>query len=217
MATEGKGRHFVLVHGACHGAWCWYKLADLLHIFGHRVTAVDLAGAGINPKQPDDLQNFSEYNQPLMDIFSALSPSEKVILVGHSMGGLSITCAMEEYPHKIAAAVFVAAFMPVSGLSVHPLLKEDIVLAGLLRREFPLWAEESASRVDYTSNNYGRLGRVYIVANEDKIVCEELQRQIIAMNPPDRVYEIREADHSVFFSKPAALAGILMEIANLYS
>jgi hypothetical protein len=21
--------HFVLVHGLCHGAWCWYKVATL--------------------------------------------------------------------------------------------------------------------------------------------------------------------------------------------
>ncbi|KAL7240066.1 hypothetical protein ACSBR2_005848 [Camellia fascicularis] len=31
--------HFVLVHGACHGAWCWYKLKPLLESHGHKVTA----------------------------------------------------------------------------------------------------------------------------------------------------------------------------------
>ncbi|RVW57637.1 Salicylic acid-binding protein 2 [Vitis vinifera] len=43
---EKRERHFVLVHGACHGAWCWYKVATLLRSAGHRVTALDLAAAG---------------------------------------------------------------------------------------------------------------------------------------------------------------------------
>ncbi|OVA10518.1 hypothetical protein BVC80_8985g55 [Macleaya cordata] len=43
-------KHLVLVHGACHGAWCWYKLATLLRTAGHRVTALDLGASGDRPK-----------------------------------------------------------------------------------------------------------------------------------------------------------------------
>jgi hypothetical protein len=31
----------VLVHGLCHGAWCWYKAATALESAGHRVTALE--------------------------------------------------------------------------------------------------------------------------------------------------------------------------------
>ncbi len=33
---------FVLIHGACHGAWCWHKMIPLLVSRGHRVMAPDL-------------------------------------------------------------------------------------------------------------------------------------------------------------------------------
>ncbi|KAJ8533657.1 hypothetical protein K7X08_006981 [Anisodus acutangulus] len=44
-------KHFVLVHGSCHGAQSWYKLMALIRSSGHNVTAIDLAASGINPQQ----------------------------------------------------------------------------------------------------------------------------------------------------------------------
>ncbi|KAM1261977.1 hypothetical protein ACFX13_027863 [Malus domestica] len=41
----------------------------------------------------------------------SLPPNEKVILVGHSLGGAVISIFMEWFPHKIVAAVYVTAFM----------------------------------------------------------------------------------------------------------
>ncbi|KAI3844315.1 hypothetical protein MKW92_021070 [Papaver armeniacum] len=121
MATNGGStkKHFVLVHGACQGAWCWYKLTPLLKSAGHRVTVLDMAASGINPKQVNGLHSFSDYVQPLMEFMEYSVPSslsikqeEKVILVGHSLGGLVISKAMETFPEKIFVAVFLTAFMP---------------------------------------------------------------------------------------------------------
>jgi hypothetical protein len=33
---------FGLLHGACHGAWCWDRVAPFLDEGGHRTIAVDL-------------------------------------------------------------------------------------------------------------------------------------------------------------------------------
>ncbi|KAI5316687.1 hypothetical protein L3X38_036394 [Prunus dulcis] len=52
-------KHFVLVHGACHGSWCWYKIKPRLESAGHRVTALDLAASGINTKAIQDVPLFS--------------------------------------------------------------------------------------------------------------------------------------------------------------
>lgn len=106
--------HFVLVHGFCHGAWCWYKLVSMLKLNGKRVTALDLAGCGVHPKQLQDISSFSDYVQPLMDFLASLPDDEKVILVGHSYGGIPISLAMENFPGKISLAVFVTACMPNS-------------------------------------------------------------------------------------------------------
>ncbi|KDP31866.1 hypothetical protein JCGZ_12327 [Jatropha curcas] len=112
-----KQRHFVLVHGACHGAWCWYKVVSLLQLAGHKVTALDLSASGVNPKQMKDLHSISDYFDPLIEFMRSLPEEEKVIIVGHSMGGLSISAAMERFPEKISAGVFAAAFMPGPDLS----------------------------------------------------------------------------------------------------
>uniref|UniRef100_A0A5B7BYB1 Putative methylesterase 10-like isoform X1 n=1 Tax=Davidia involucrata TaxID=16924 RepID=A0A5B7BYB1_DAVIN len=48
-----------------------------------------------------------------MELMASLPcDDEKVILVGHSYGGLPISMAMEAFPEKISGAVFVTAYMP---------------------------------------------------------------------------------------------------------
>ncbi|KAE7999820.1 hypothetical protein FH972_004215 [Carpinus fangiana] len=43
---EKSEKHYVLVHGSCLGAWCWYKVATLLKSAGHIVLVQDLAASG---------------------------------------------------------------------------------------------------------------------------------------------------------------------------
>ncbi|CAK9186920.1 unnamed protein product [Ilex paraguariensis] len=54
-----SGKHFVLIHGACLGAWSWYKQVQRLKSAGHNVTALDLAASGIDPKQVKDVPSWS--------------------------------------------------------------------------------------------------------------------------------------------------------------
>nr|XP_025885572.1 methylesterase 10 isoform X2 [Solanum lycopersicum] len=105
-------KHFILVHGFCHGSWCWYKIINLLEKCGHKVTALDLGGCGINMKQLNEIDSIFDYIQPLMDLMISLSKDEKIILVSHSYGGLCISLAMEAFPHKISTGVFISAYMP---------------------------------------------------------------------------------------------------------
>ncbi|KAL2551678.1 Methylesterase 2 [Forsythia ovata] len=123
MEKTLKKKHFVLVHGACHGAWSWYKVVALLRAEGHRVTALDMAAAGVHPTQVEELRSFSDYCKPLMEFMATLPPDDTVVLVGHSMGGISISVAMEMFPRKIAVAIFVTAFMPAD-LSVPVIIQE---------------------------------------------------------------------------------------------
>ncbi|KAK8951447.1 Polyneuridine-aldehyde esterase [Platanthera zijinensis] len=103
----------ILVHGNCHGAWCWYKVVAMLRSQGYSVTAIDLAACGADPRRlPEDISNFDDYSRPLMELVAAVPDGEKVVLVGHMFGGLSLASAMDAFPDKIAVAVFVAAMMP---------------------------------------------------------------------------------------------------------
>lgn len=105
-------KHFVLVHGVCHGSWCWYRLIALLKLAGHRVTALDLGACGINPKQLNQITSIWDYVHPLMEFMASLPQGESVILVGHSYAGLCISLAMESFPEKVSLGVFVTAYMP---------------------------------------------------------------------------------------------------------
>ncbi|KAF3628250.1 putative salicylic acid-binding protein 2-like [Capsicum annuum] len=110
-------KHFVLVHGGCHGAWSWYKIVALMRYSGYNVTAIDLGASGINPKQALEIPHYSDYLSPLMEFMASLSEHEKVVLVGHNFGGFAISKAMESFPEKIYVAVFVTALMPGATLN----------------------------------------------------------------------------------------------------
>ena len=64
------------------------------------MTVLDVAASGINPKQVEDVRTLSAYNEPLIQFMSSLPPDDKVILVGHSLGGVNITFAMESSLRK---------------------------------------------------------------------------------------------------------------------
>ncbi|KAL7194131.1 hypothetical protein ACSBR1_034531 [Camellia fascicularis] len=125
---EESAKHFVLVHGICHGAWCWYKLATLLRAAGHRVTAFDLGGYGVDPRRLNEMASISDYLQPLMEFMASLPihDDEKVVLVGHNYGGLDISPAMERFPEKISVGVFITAYMPSCQHPTATLIQEVI-------------------------------------------------------------------------------------------
>ncbi|CAM8904844.1 unnamed protein product [Rhodiola kirilowii] len=110
--AEDERKHIVLIHGVCHGAWCWYKVKTQLKMAGHQVTALDMAASGINTRSIQDVRTMADYSQPLLEFMENLPPNKKVVLVGHSQGGMNISLAMEKFPEKISVAVFLTASMP---------------------------------------------------------------------------------------------------------
>ncbi|BBN09883.1 hypothetical protein MPTK1_4g23490 [Marchantia polymorpha subsp. ruderalis] len=108
-------KHFVLVHGGGHGAWCWYKTIALLEEAGFTASAIDLTGSGRDYTDPNTITSLAHYVKPLFEFLENLSENDKVILVGHNVGGACISYAMEQHPKKIAKAIFVAAAMVING------------------------------------------------------------------------------------------------------
>ena len=100
--------NYILVHGSAHGSWCWQRITPLLQQQGHTVTPVDLPGNG-HDDTPLAQVTLDTYAQHLCRILDAHdNPS---ILVGHSLGGLSISRAAELRPHKIAVLVYLTALL----------------------------------------------------------------------------------------------------------
>ncbi|KAJ8751345.1 hypothetical protein K2173_016536 [Erythroxylum novogranatense] len=124
MSQVPANPHFVLIHGASHGAWCWYKIRRLLETSAYKVTCLDLKGAGIDTSNPNTILTFQDYNKPLLDFLANLPDNEKVILVGHSAGGLSLTDAIHRLPNKIHVAIYIAANMLKHGFSTEEDFKD---------------------------------------------------------------------------------------------
>ncbi len=80
LAATLESKHFVLVHGGGLGAWCWYKSIALLEESGFVATAVDLAGSGIEPTEPNQIKSLAQYVKPLVELLENLSGTEKVFL-----------------------------------------------------------------------------------------------------------------------------------------
>lgn len=110
--------HYLLIHGAWHGAWCWEALANRLRSNGHRVTALDLPGMGADATPPSKVTLHSWIQHTVQSLRDSQTP---VVLVGHSMAGMVITGAAAVVPHKVASLVYVCAFLPLPGESLFDL------------------------------------------------------------------------------------------------
>lgn len=106
---------FVLIHGAWHGAWCWYKVIPLLEKQGHEVIAPDLPGHGID-RTPTNRVSLKSYTDRICGILDA--GEEPAILVGHSMGGIPVTQTAEYRPDRIRTLVYLTAFLLPGGMSL---------------------------------------------------------------------------------------------------
>jgi pimeloyl-ACP methyl ester carboxylesterase len=97
--------HFALVHGAFHGAWCWDRLRTELERDGHSTSAIDL------PSEDPD----AGAGQYAALVVEAIPKGEDVVLVGHSLGGLTIPVAASRTPTMMT--VYLCALVPVPGAS----------------------------------------------------------------------------------------------------
>ncbi len=104
---------YVLVHGACHGAWCWDEVAARLRAKGHRVVTLDLPGHGRRAAEVR-LASVEAYGRAVADAM-ALEGISRGVLVGHSMGGLVIPKAAELASARVAHLVFLAAVVVPDG------------------------------------------------------------------------------------------------------
>ena len=108
----------VLVHGGAHGAWCWDPTVS--HLDGP-VLAVDLppksvrGGDGRREQLPElltlTIEDFAA--STIADIDAA--GFDRFVLVGHSMGGLTISEVAARVPDRVARLVYVSCIVPPEG------------------------------------------------------------------------------------------------------
>ena len=124
----------ILVHGSWHWAGCFHKLEKLLTSSGHEVISVNNASHGEDNTAWDAIDSMKTYNA---NAIAALNASdEPAILVGHSMGGVTLSHLADIMPEKISKLVYLTAFMTNTEKSANDYIMahaENPVCA-------PLWA-----------------------------------------------------------------------------
>ena len=106
--------HFLLLHGACHGGWCWSDVVPLLRAAGHQATAPDLPC--------DDLTaGLDEYAATA--VASLGGERTGVVVVGHSLGALVAPVVA----HRLGARrmVMLAGIIGAPGASLESLATVD--------------------------------------------------------------------------------------------
>lgn len=131
-AEDPAGATYVLIHGSHSSSLAWSAVASGLSLRGHKVIAVDLPGHGLDANVPAGYQapqdplalategsptaalTLDHYAQHVAAIVEELSERERVIVVGHSMGGLTLTRVGNAVAPHIERLVYVSAFCCVA-------------------------------------------------------------------------------------------------------
>jgi pimeloyl-ACP methyl ester carboxylesterase len=129
VTSSGSDRTFVLVHGGGCGAWCW---APFVPFVPGRVLAVDLPpkdvrGVPTGGARSKDLATVGvdEFASSVIADVDAAG-IDRFVLVGHSMGGLTIPEVARRIPDRIEHLVFVSCLIPPDRESIIDALPEDV-------------------------------------------------------------------------------------------
>ncbi|MET7774122.1 alpha/beta hydrolase [Nocardia sp. NPDC005366] len=97
----------VLLHGHCLRAESWTYVRDALtrRYAGARVVCYDHRGHGDSAAAAQETYNLEQLGHDLRDVLDAVAPTGPVVLVGHSMGGMTALTYAGQYPHQIGTRI----------------------------------------------------------------------------------------------------------------
>lgn len=189
MEAAGAGLRpvFVLVHGGGHGSWCWDALAPLL---AAPAVAVDLPGRGPRPADLSRVTIDDCVHAVVTDIVR--HDLTDVILVGHSLGAVTVCTVAARLPQRIRHLVLIAGFVPPQGRSVVDTLPFGI--RQIARASLP----RSATR---------RMPKALI----RRTLCNDMTRQQAAA-----VLERIGPDAPALMGDPVSFAGLPADVPRTY-
>lgn len=124
---------FVFVHGGAHGAWCWDRVLPHLD---RTAIAVDLPGRGSRPAALDEVTLLDFVDAVIEEIENG--SDGPVILVGHSLAGITLPRVAERIPERLTHLVFVSCTVPDEGVAVLDDLSPDVELLAQQNMEHPV-------------------------------------------------------------------------------
>ena len=228
----------LLIHGSCHGAWCWSEVLAELETLGQPARAIDLPGHGDDPT-PRGAVTLDAYAEAILSAIDG-----PTMVVGHSMGGFPITAAALKDPSRIARLVYVAAYVPRDGASIadmrhdwpeqpllpvirhsddrttllfddaslEPLFYHDCTPAQIARARAHLTPQPVQPQRDSLSPAVPHVPRHYIICDADRAIVPGFQAHMAA-----GIADVQHmaTSHSPFFAAPRDMARRLAALAAL--
>ncbi len=217
----------VLVHGAWHGSWCWDAVVAGLEERGVEVVAEDLP--------------FTSTLDDVNSVRATLDRLDRVVLVGHSYGGLVITQAAAGRA-DVDHLVYLCAFMPDGGedlrrrsaefptvaLTAGTVLEDDgrftvnpeVAPAAFYQDCSPADIERALSLLrpmgrgagcEFERAPWRDIQSTYAVCARDQAIHPDFQRELAARATHTVEWD---SDHSPFVSRPADVIGLLAGVVD---
>lgn len=232
---------FLLVHGSCHGAWCWRDVIPALTGLGHSARAVDLPAHG-EDRTPAAAATLDLYADAILAAADC-----GVTLVGHSAAGYPITLAAMRAPDRFRRMVYLCAYVPAAGGSLVEMRRAGPrqPLRGIVRPDpggITYSVDPAGARATFyhdcpdealdfalprlcpepvlpqstplpPHDDGPQVERHYVLCEDDHTIPPEYQETMAAPFAPGRVHRL-PCGHSPFFAMPARLAALLAAIAR---
>ena len=232
---------FVLVHGAWHGGWAWERVAPALAAAGHGVEAPTLTGVAERAAEAGPAVDLDTHVTDILGHVVARQ-LDRIVLVGHSYGGMVISGVADLLAERIAHIVYFDAFVPADGqalLDFLPAQRRADTIAGAERLGGDLvpppdargWGIEGALRDELnarmTPHPFGtmrqplalRRGGGLAVARRSYIDCTApasaafVETKARLKRDPSWRYRTLPTGHEAMFTLPRETADLLLRIA----
>lgn len=146
FGSENEGTPIVLIHGfTAQAKWMEPLANNLVSNHNCHVFTIDLSGFGLSDKREDHPETDQSYSMAsyVKDVIAWLDAVnlEKVILLGHSMGGMIVQLLAKEHPERIEKQILLCSATYVRAKAIELALSKIISLktaiGTVLKRAYP--------------------------------------------------------------------------------
>jgi pimeloyl-ACP methyl ester carboxylesterase len=113
--THQEGRPTVVFsHGYTLSSRSWVLQRKAFTAAGYRVVVWDQRSHGQSERAPEESCTIDQLGQDLHRVITEVAPEGRLVLIGHSMGGMTMMSLAEQFPEVVRERVVAAAFVATS-------------------------------------------------------------------------------------------------------